>query len=299
MPVTRRRALTVAAAAPLAFGTRHAVAVAVAPDEDLPPPRFHLAINLELMFPRGTPYEQRLEAAARCGAKHYGFWGYPGKNLDAMLDVQHKHGLACVSITGAPKTGWSTGLTKPGAESEFLDDFEAACEVARRFGAENLITFVGQVQPDVPWERQREQIVTGLRKAGAIAEAHGVWLTLEPLNRVESPRMTMLTAREAFDFAAEADHPRVKVDYDMYHRQLGEGNVANMLVQGLKQGHVRFVEVGDVPGRKEPGTGEMNYAFLFHVLRKEGYAGAVGMEHGTTRDPQHAWDVTRRLAGLA
>jgi hydroxypyruvate isomerase len=251
------------------------------------------------MFPKGTPYQDRLEQAAACGAKHYGFWSYQGKDLDAMLDVQEKRGLTCVSITGNPKTGWNTGLTKPGEESKFLDDFEAACQVAQRFGAENLITFVGAVQKDVPWETQRAQIIAGLKKAGPIAEKYGVYLVLEPLNRVESPQMTMLSARDAFDYAAEADHPRIKVDFDIYHRQLGEGNVLNMLGEGLKKQYVRFVEVGDVPGRKEPGTGETNYVNIFNFLRKVGYSGAIGMEHGTSRTPQYAWDVVRRMAGLA
>jgi hydroxypyruvate isomerase len=256
-------------------------------------------MNLELMFPRELPYERRVEEAARCGAKHYGFWGYEGKNLDAMLDAQHKHGLTCVSLTGAPRTGWGSGLTKTGEEAAFLDDFEAACQVAKRFGAENLITFVGRRQPDIPWETQKAQVVAGLKKAGAVAEAYGVYLTLEPLNRVESPQMTMVTSAEAYEFAAGADHPRVKVDFDIYHRQLGEGNVTPTLEEGLAKGYVRFVEVGDVPGRKEPGTGDLNYVYVFNRLRRLGYAGAIGMEHGTTRTPQHAWDVVRAMAGLA
>lgn len=267
--------------------------------DDLPPPKYTLAINLALMFPHEMPYEKRLQAAARCGAKHYGFWSFSGKDLNAMLDVQAKHGLTCVSITGANKTGFGTGLTKPGAEQAFLDDFESACQVAKRFGAENLITFVGTKQKDVPWEQQREQIIAGLKKAGPIAEKYGVYLTLEPLNRIDHPNQTMLTSREAFDYAAGADHPRIKVDYDMYHRQLGEGNVTPMLEEGLKNGHIRFVEIGDVPGRKEPGSGEMNHEYIFRRLRQLGYAGYVGMEHGTTRTPQHAWDAARRVAGLA
>jgi hydroxypyruvate isomerase len=110
--------------------------------------------------------------------------------------------------------------------------------------------------------------------------------------------MTMLTAAEAFRYAAEAGHPHVKVDFDIYHRQLGEGNVLNTLSDGLKRGLIQFVEVGDVPGRKEPGTGETNYANIFAHLRRAGYAGAIGMEHGTSKTPQHAWDAVRRLAGL-
>ncbi|MBX6313958.1 MAG: TIM barrel protein [Isosphaeraceae bacterium] len=300
---TRRRFLAAAAAAPLVLGVDSGRMKARAADQsqedNLPPPKFQLAMNLEIMFPRGMPHEKRIEEVARCGAKHYGFWSYLGKNLDAMLDAQHRYGLTCVSITGNPKTGWNSGLTKTGEEAKFLDDFEAACQVAQRFGAENLITFVGRRQPDIPWETQREQIITGLKKAGAIAEKYGVYLTLEPLNAVESPQMTMLTSREAFSYAAEVDHPRIKVDYDMYHRQLGEGNVTPMLEEGLKKGYIHFVEVGDVPGRKEPGSGELNYAYVFRRLRQLGYAGAVGMEHGTTRTPQYAWDTVRRLAGFA
>ncbi len=296
MESTRRQFLTTAAVAPLVATLGAAQA---APEEEaLPPPRYHLAINLELMFPQTMPYEERLEAVARCGANRYGFWGWQGKPLDKMLEVHHKHGLRCVSISGNPRTGWSTGLTKPGHEQAFLEDIEEVCQVANRFGAENLITFVGAVEPEVAREQQREQIVSGLKKAGAIAEKHNVYLTLEPLNRVESPQMAMLTAREAFDFAAAADHPHIKVDYDLYHRQLGEGNLLNNLAEGLRKGLIRFIEIGDVPGRKEPGSGETNYVNIFRFLRRVGYAGDIGMEHGSTRTPQYAWDTVRKMAGL-
>jgi hydroxypyruvate isomerase len=302
MSSTRRHFLTATAATSLlsrtVIGADAKSATTSTGDDDLPPPRYQLAMNLEIMFPKGMPYEERLEQAARCGAKHYGFWGYANKNLDRMLEVQQKNGMTCVSITGAPRTGNKGGLTRTGEERAFLDDFTAACQVAKRFGAENLITFVGAVQKDIPWETQRAQIIAGLKKAGSIAETHGVYLVLEPLNRVESPQMTMITSAEAFQFATEADHSHVKVDFDIYHRQLGEGNLLNTLNAGLKSGVIRFVEVGDVPGRKEPGSGEINYANIFRALRKAGFSGAVGMEHGTTRTPQYAWDTVRSLAGL-
>ena len=110
--------------------------------------------------------------------------------------------------------------------------------------------------------------------------------------------MSMLTAKEAFDYAAGSEHPHIKVDYDMYHRQLGEGNVINNLKLGLEKGHIRFLEIGDVPGRKEPGSGETNYVNIFKILRQIGYSGYIGMEHGTTQTPKYAWDVTRKIAGF-
>ncbi len=236
MPVTRRSVLKAAALAPwLAMSTQLThEAEAAETDETLPPPRYQLAMNLEIMFPGKMPYEDRIVAAARCGAKHYGFWNYSGKNLDRMLEAQHAHGMTCVSITGAPRTGWGSGLTKTGEEQAFLDDFADACRVANRFGAENLITFVGKIQADIAPETQHADHRRP-EKAGAIAQEHKVYLTLEPLSRVESPQMTMVTSADAFRYATEADHPHVKVDFDIYHRQLGEGNVLNTMADGLKR----------------------------------------------------------------
>lgn len=296
MKSTRRGFLAAATLGPLALAS--GAAVAEAPD-DLPPPRYQLSINLELMFPSSVPYEDRVAQVAACGAKYYSFWGSAGKNLDAMLDVQRKHDLKCVSISGNPKTGWGSGLTKTGDEAAFLDDFEACCELANRFGADNLITFVGAVQKEIPWETQQAQIIAGLKKAGAIAKKYNVYLTLEPLNRVESPQMSMLTAGEAFHYTAAVDHPNIRVDYDMYHRQLGEGNILNNLKDGLQKGYIRFLEIGDVPGRFEPGVGEANYVNIFRFLRRVNFSGYIGMEHRTTRTVPYAWDVTRKIAGLA
>ncbi len=94
----------------------------------------------------------------------------------------------------------------------------------------------------------------------------------------------------------EVDHPHVRLDFDIYYVQLSEGNLINSLREGLRRGWIRYVEVGDVPGRFEPGTGEINYAAIFRVLREEGYAGFVGLEHRSTKTPEHAMDVVCALA---
>lgn len=264
-----------------------------------PLPRYRLAMNLELMFPEGMPYPERMAMVAQCGARHYGFWDWRDRDLDRMAEAQERHGLSCLNILGSPRTGWNTGLTRTGHEQEFLDDFAASCGAARRLGASKLITFVGAVQEDIDWPVQRLQVVQGLKKAGEIAREHRVKLLLEPLNRVESPEMSVLTTEEAFSIVADVDHAHVRVDFDVYHRQLGEGNILNTLREGLDKGLVDFVEVGSVPGRKEPGSGELDYTAVFSLLRRLDYSGYIGMEHGTTSTPQHAWDAVRRLAGFA
>jgi hydroxypyruvate isomerase len=211
-----------------------------------------------------------------------------------MLEAQKRLGMKCVSVVGSGGTGRTTGLTKPGAEEAYLNELTEGIKMAQKFGGADAIIFVGAVQPDVPWDTQFKGIVAGLKKAGEIAKAHGVTLTLEPLNRVESPKQSILTAAEGFQVISEVNHPNVKLCFDMYHLQLSEGNLTNNLKLGWPKGWIKIVQVGDVPGRKEPGTGEINYPHMFRVLREIGYNGYLDTEHGTSSTPEHAIEVVRK-----
>jgi hydroxypyruvate isomerase len=296
--MNRRRLLQSAAAAPLAFTGAAAAPQAARAADNLPAPKYTLSPNLEIMFPREMPYAERIAIVADTGCKAFSFWGLKQDQAKAMEAAQQKYGLKCGSITGNGKTGWKTGLTKPGYEEAFLQDFKDHIEVAKRFGTKNLICFLGATEKDIPLEVQHRQFIDGLKKAGDIAARNDVYFCLEPLNSVESPQMSVLSAKHGFKIVEEVNHPHVKLDFDMYHLQLSEGNIINNLRQGLRKGWIRFVEIGDVPGRKEPGTGEMNYVNIFKVLREEGYADFVGMEHGTTSTPQHAIEVVKKIAGV-
>lgn len=300
MSVTRRRLLTAAAAAPLAaLGSASASARQIpSQTSPAPPPKYALAANLELMFPVSMPHAQRMEIIASQGIKAFGFWGSAGKDHKAMLDAQQRLGLACCSITGTTTTGSKTGLTHTGFEAEFLKDFESNCERARLFGCKNLISFLGASTTAVPPDVQHQQFVTGLRKAGDIAAKYDVYFCLEALNPIDNPTMSVLRAEHAFRIIADVNHPHVLVDFDMYHLAMGDGNIINNLRKGLRNKWIRFVEIGDVPGRKEPGTGETNYENIFKVLREEGFDSFIGMEHGTTSTPEHAMQVVRRMAGV-
>jgi hydroxypyruvate isomerase len=297
----RRRVLQAAALGPLALGAEISSGAGRAAEaqESLPAPKYTLSCNVEIMFPRTMPHADRIRLIADQGLKAFSFWGIGGKDAAAMERVQKETGLKCGSITGNGKTGWNTGLTKTGYEEAFLQDFKDHIEVAKRFNVKNLICFLGETQPDIPLDVQHRQILDGLKKAGDIAAKNDVYFCLEPLNIVESPKMSVLSARHGLKIVEEVNHPHVKLDFDMYHLQLSEGNIFNNLRQGLRKGWIRFVEIGDVPGRKEPGTGEMNYPNIFKVLREEGYADFIGMEHGTSSTPQHAIQVVKKVAGVA
>lgn len=287
--MSRRLVLGSSALLPLAINGNRAEAA-------LPAAPYKLSINVEIMFPRTMTRDKRMEAVAAQGFRAYSFWRADGQEQAAMLETQKRLGLKCVSVVGSGPSGRTAGLTKPGAEQQWLDEVTAGIKIGEKFGGADAIIFTGQLQSDIPWEKQREGIVNGLRKAGEIAKEHGVCLTLEPLSRYETPRQAVVMASEAFPIVAEVAHPNVKVCFDLYHLQLSEGNLTNNLKLGWEKGWIRIVQVGDVPGRKEPGTGETHYPHIFRILREIGYNGYVDTEYGATSTPEYAMNVVKRLS---
>jgi len=288
--ISRRVMFASTAAIPLALDAQVVKAA-------LGPPPYTLSINIELMFPRTMPKASRVEVVAAQGFKAYSFWNATEEEQDAMLRVQERTGLKCASITGPGSSGSSTGLTKPGLQQIYLDDIAARAKMAARFGGAQPIIFVGRTQPDVPWQTQRSQIVNGLKLCGDIAKEHGIVLVVEPLSTPSGhTRMALDTAAEAFPVIAEVSHPNVRICFDMYHLQLMEGNIATHLREGLTKGWIGLVQIGEVPGRKEPGTGEIDYAYILRVLRELNYKGYLDTEMGTTTTPEAAMELARRMS---
>lgn len=287
--VSRRAILASGAALPFAFDAEAATAPG--------PPPYTLSINIEIMFPRAMPRPERMKVVAAEGFKAYSFWNTTEQEQDAMLKVQEKTGLRCASITGPGTSGNSTGLTRPGMEKLYLDDITAKVKMASRFGGPQPIIFVGRNQADVAWEQQRTQIVSGLKKAGDIAAERGITLVVEPLSSANGqPRMALDTAAAAFPAIEDVSHPHVKICFDMYHLQLMEGNITTHLRQGLAKGIIGLVQMGEVPGRKEPGTGEIDYAYMMRVLRELDYKGYLDTEMGTSTTPEAAMQLARKMS---
>jgi len=287
--LSRRAVLRLALAAPLAIGGAGQAAQAI-------PPPYTVSINIEIMFPRTMPRAQRLEVVAAQGMKAFSFWTATEEEQDAMLAVMQRTGLKCASISGTAGAGRGDGLTRPGAEKAYLDEITQFVRVAKKMGGALPIIFPGARHANLPWETQRANLVKGLRLAGDIAKEYGAVLTLEPEDQYEAPNMAIHQASEAFPIVEEVAHPNVKICFDIYHLQLSEGNITNNLKTGLEKDWIRLVQIGESPGRKEPGTGETDYAHIFRTLRAAGYKGYVDTEHGTTSTPEHAIGVVKRLA---
>jgi hydroxypyruvate isomerase len=296
---TRRDVLQAAAAVPLGLLPRRAEAATTA----LAAPPYTISINIEIMFNTGRgnppmPRADRIRAVAAKGFKAYSYWNATPEERKAMIKAQQETGLKCVSLVGTGAAGGSTGFTKPGAQDALLTEIKERVEIAKEFGTQpDLITFVGIIQPDVPWETQRAQIVDGLKRAGDIAAAGGVTIALEPLSvNPNQPRRALDRCLEAFPVIKDVNHPNVKICFDLYHLQRTEGNLVVSLRNGLQDKLIKIVQIGDNPGRLEPGTGEIHYPFIFKELRRLNWTGYVDTEHGSSSTAEYAMEVVRKMA---
>jgi len=299
--IHRRDVLRAGAAAPL--GLLGLVRDKAEASPLLAAPPYTLSINIEIMFNTGRgnppmPRADRIRAVAANGFKAYSYWNATPDDRKAMIEAQRQTGLKCVSLVGTGNAGGTTGFTKPGAQDALLAEIKERVEIAKEFGTQpDLITFVGIIQPDVPWETQRAQIVDGLKRAGDIAAAGGVTIALEPLSvNPGQARRALDRCLEAFPVIKDVNHPNVKICFDMYHLQRTEGNLVVSLRNGLQDKLIKLVQIGDNPGRLEPGTGEINYACIFKVLRRLNWTGYVDTEHGTSSTAEHAMEVVRKMA---
>ena len=288
----RRELLRVGASLPLALAPSAPGAASATP---VPPP-YTLSINIEIMFPRTMSRADRIRAVAANGFKAYSFWTAPPEERAAMVKAQQATGLTCVSIVGTGTAGGTTGFTRPGATDALMAEFRERIEIAKEFGTPDLISFVGQLQHDVPWDTQRAGIVDGLKRAGDLAARANVSIVVEPLSvNPGQPRRALDRSEDCFPVIADVDHPHVKVCFDLYHLQRTEGNLVVNLRTGLEKKLIKIVQIGDNPGRLEPGTGEINYPFIFKELRRLGYSGYLDTEMGTSRTPEYAMDLVRRM----
>ena len=182
-----------------------------------------------------------------------------------------------------PDTAWT--MTFAAGEASFRDSFlkdvDASIEVAKRVGAKWATVVMGTVAPKLEPEYQTANAVEILREAAKRLEPHGIVMVLEPLNRRDHPNLFLTRIPQAFQICRAVNSPSCKILFDIYHQQITEGNLIPNFDQAWDE--VAYVQVGDNPGRKEPTTGEINYANVFAHLKKKGFRGVVGMEHGNAR----------------
>ncbi len=155
-------------------------------------------------------------------------------------------------------------------------------EVAKRVNTTWLTTILGDINPRLDHDYQTALAADLLKACCDVVEPHGMTLVLEPLNRlVNHPGKFLVYSPQAYALSKAVNRPSCKILFDIYHQQISEGNLIGNIDRAWDE--IAYFQVGDAPGRNEPGTGEINYANVFRHLRRRGYDGILGMEHGNAQ----------------
>ncbi len=159
-----------------------------------------------------------------------------------------------------------------------VQEMRAAVEVGKRVNARWTTVVPDAINPKVAWDYQTANVIDHLRACAEVLEPAGLVMVLEPLNRHNHPGLFLTRMDQAFAICRAVNSPSCKILDDLYHQQITEGNLIANMEQAWDE--IAYIQVGDVPGRKEPGTGEINYRHIFKWLHERGYRGVIGMEHG-------------------
>ena len=242
-------------------------------------PRF--AANLSMLYPEHA-FLDRFEAAARDGfeAVEYLFpYEFEARELAARLK---QHGLQQV-LFNAPPGDWAQGerglACLPGREDEFRAGIAKALAYAQALECPRVHVMAGLVPEGRERSDLRAQYVQSLRWAAREAAKQGVQLMIEPINTRDIPRFFLNRQDEAHAIVQEVGASNLKVQMDLYHCQIVEGDLAAKIRQYLPTGRVGHFQIAGVPERHEPDLGEVNYPYLFELIDSLGYTGHIGGEY--------------------
>ena len=176
---------------------------------------------------------------------------------------------------------WKTSLTT--GKQEWIDlmikDCKEAVEVARRCNAKWMTVVPGNYEKSLSQEFQTANVINALRKGAAVLEPHGLVMVLEALS--DNPDLFLRHTDQTFMICEAVNSASCKFLFDMYHMQRNEGNIIDNIDKVWNE--TGYFQIGDNPGRNEPGTGEMNYRNIFKHIYSKGYKGILGMEHGNVK----------------
>lgn len=231
------------------------------------------AVNVEMWW-RDRPFIERIHAAAEAGFKYIEFWPWRGKDIVAIATACNERGIEVAQFTA---WGFVPGMNNPKNHDAFIKEITKSCEIAKQLNCKRMTVVGGNDQPGMTEEKMHQNIITALKLVKPIVEEAGVMLIIEPMNiRVDHKGHCLYGSEDAVRICREVDSPMVKINWDLYHMQISEGDLCGRLRDGFDQ--VGYIQVADHPGRHEPGTGEIYYSRVYEELKTLGYTGPIGLE---------------------
>ena len=240
-------------------------------------PRF--AANISMMFTE-LPFLDRFEAAAKAGFKAVEFlfpYDFPAGDIAARLNA---NGLQQV-LFNAPPGDWTKGergqAALPGRQAEFREGFKKALDYAAALSCPRIHVMSGLAPAGVAHDTMTGVLATNLAWAAELAAPAGVKLVIEPINHRDIPGFFLNTTDQAAAIIAAVGPELVGLQFDLYHCQITEGDLVKTAERHLPL--IAHMQVADNPGRNEPGTGEVNWPFVFAKIDAMGFRGWIGCEY--------------------
>jgi hydroxypyruvate isomerase len=252
-------------------------------------PRF--AANLTMLFTE-VPFLERFDKAAKAGFTAVEFlfpYAWPAEEIRQRLDA---NGLTLI-LHNLPAGDWDAGergiACLPARVAEFREGVAKAVVYAQALGVKQLNCLVGKAPAGVADNVLRQTVVENLRFAAAELKKAGLRLLIEPVNTFDIPGFNLNRTAQALSILDEVGADNAFIQYDIYHAQRMEGELAATMHKHLPR--IGHIQLADNPGRNEPGTGEINYPFLFAQLDRLGYDGWIGCEYkpATTTEAGLGW----------
>ncbi len=248
----------------------------------------YYAANITQLF-RDLPLAERYRRIAEAGFAAYELLFPQREDAAEVLELQQRYGLRLALFDLEVDPDQPKGVLSAPDESRFWYRLDEAVQLARKLDCRRLNAMVGLKRPDLDERQQVDLVSERLRRAADQVAGEGIDLYVEALNDRDNPGNFLTTSAVGFEIVRRVDRPNVRFQYDVYHMQIMENNLIDTIRKNVAL--IGHVQIADVPGRHEPGTGEINYPNVLKALADAGYDGYVGLEYSEsspTVDP-FAW----------
>jgi len=247
-------------------------------EADMP---FKLSVMLWTVY-KQLPFEQRLEKVAEAGYHAVElvneFKDWSDEDFRRANAKKRSLGISFDSTAGIGK-----GIADPSGRDAFLADLRNFFPIAAKLECPTIIVLSGNRVEGVSREAHHNACIEALKPAADMAAKQNITLLLENIDQEENPKYYLTSVAEGFEIVRKVDNPHVKFLYDFFHEQISEGNLISKLEKNIDQ--VGLVHIADVPGRHQPGTGEINYLNIFRKLAELKYDRYAAMEFMPAGDP--------------
>lgn len=238
-----------------------------------------LAANLSMMF-NEFEFLDRFSKASESGFKGVEYLFPYDYDKDHLLNLLGENGLVQV-LHNLPAGDWDSGergiACHPDRVGEFKEGVELAVEYASTLGCPQVNCLAGILPGDIGEGEAHKTFVDNLRYAAPIFKNKGIKLIIESINTIDMPGFFLNNTEQAKGILNDVGSDNLFLQYDIYHMQIMEGDLARTVESNLKD--ISHMQLADNPGRHEPGTGEINYDFLFQFIDEIGYEGWIGCEY--------------------